>query len=323
MGCQANYLFTQGFHKAGTIISVVIRLGSIGALIDLDFENTLYFHGGRMLAGFLLSLREGLEAALVIGIVLAALRKTNRSGMSIAVWQGLVAAIVASLVAGLALNWLGAGFEGRAEQIFEGLAMLVAAFLLTWMIFWMQRQGANQKKNLESGVSQAAGQSSRWAMFWLAFFAVGREGLELVLFLVATKLASGGVQTSLGAFVGLLTAGLLGWILFTSSNRLRIDQFFRITNFLLIFFAAGLVAHGVHEFNEAGIVPSIIEHIWDINPILNEKQPVGQFLTALFGYNANPSLSESLAYLTYFLGVGVLWKVITIKSTKNMQPGNE
>jgi len=278
-------------------------------------------HGGRMLAGFLLSLREGLEAALVIGIVLAALRKTNRSGLIIVVWQGLAAAIAASLFAGLVLNWLGAEFDGRAEQIFEGVAMLAAAILLTWMIFWMRRQGANQKKNLETGVSQAAGQSSRWAMFWLSFFAVGREGLELVLFLVATKLANGGVQTILGALLGLSTAALLGWMLFTSSKRLRLDKFFLFTNILLVFFAAGLVAHGVHEFNEAGIIPSIIEHIWDINPILNEKQPVGQMLTALFGYNANPSLSESLAYLVYFLGVGALLKTMngkTAKKTNNL-----
>ena len=221
-----------------------------------------------MLAGFLLSLREGLEAALVIGIVLAALRKTNRSGLSSAVWQGLAAAIAVSLFAGLLLNWLGAKFEGRTEQIFEGIAMLLAATLLTWMIFWMRRQGANQKKDLEIGVSQAAGQGSRWAMFGLSFFAVGREGLELVLFLVATKLANGGVQTMLGALLGLSSAALLGWMVFTSSKRLRLEQFFLVTNILLVFFAAGLVAHGVHELNEAGIIPSIIEHAWDIQPAL-------------------------------------------------------
>ena len=273
------------------------------------------FHGGRLLSGFLLSLREGLEAALVIGIVLAALRKTKRPGLMMVVWQGLVAAIFTSLVAGLLLNWLGAEFEGRAEQIFEGIMMLAAAILLTWMIFWMRRQAVDQQKDLETGINQAAQQSNRWTLFWLSFLAVGREGLELVLFLVATKLANGAVQTILGALLGLSTAALLGWILFTSSKRLRLDQFFLVTNILLVFFAAGLVAHGVHEFNEAGIIPSIIEHIWDMNPILNDKQPVGQMLTVLFGYNANPSLSESIAYLVYFLGVGVLWKTMTGKNT--------
>jgi high-affinity iron transporter len=267
-----------------------------------------------MLASFLLSLREGLEAALIIGIVLAALRKTDRSGLIPVVWQGLAVAVAASLVAGLLLNWLGAKFEGRAEEIFEGVAMLAAAILLTWMIFWMRRQVVDQKKNLETGVSQAAMKSNRRALFGLSFLAVGREGLELVLFLTATQFTSGGMQTLLGALLGLTTSVLLGWMLFTTSKRLRLEQFFLVTNILLVFFAAGLVAHGVHEFNEAGIIPVIIEHIWDINPILNEKQPLGQMLTALFGYNANPSLSESLAYLAYFLGVGVLWKTMTGKA---------
>ena len=270
-----------------------------------------------MLASFLLSLREGLEAALIIGIVLAALRKTGRPGLMPVIWQGLVAAIAASLVAAFVLNWLGTEFEGRAEQIFEGITMLAAAILLTWMIFWMKRQAADQKKDLETGISQAARQSNRWALFWLSFLAVGREGLELVLFLVATKLASGAAQTILGALLGLTTAALLGWMLFTSSKRLRLEQFFLVTNILLVFFAAGLVAHGVHEFNEAGIIPSLIEHIWDINPILNEKQPLGQMLTALLGYNANPSLSESLAYLAYFLGVGFLWKTLSGNVTRS------
>ena len=261
-----------------------------------------------MLAGFLLSLREGLEAALIIGIVLAALRKTNRSGLILAVWQGLFAAVIFSLLAGLIINWLGAEFEGRSEQIFEGIAMLMAATLLTWMIFWMQRQGTNQKKNLENDVSQAAGKKSSWAIFWLSFFAVGREGLELVLFLVATMLNSGKTPTILGAVSGLIIAALLGWILFSSSRSLRLDQFYLFTNILLVFFSAGLLAHAVHEFNEAGIIPMIVEHVWDINPILNEKQPFGQMLTALFGYNANPSLSEVLSYFSYFLVVGFLWK---------------
>lgn len=267
-----------------------------------------------MLASFLLSLREGLEAALIIGIVLAALRKTDRSGLIPVVWQGLAAAVAASLVAALLLNWLGAEFEGRAEEIFEGVAMLAAAALLTWMIFWMRRQAVDQKKNLETGISQAALQSNRRALFGLSFLAVGREGFELVLFLTATQFTSGGTQTLLGALLGLTTSILLGWILFTSSKRLQLKQFFMVTNVLLILFAAGLVAHGVHEFNEAGIIPSVIEHVWDINPILNEKQPFGQMLTALFGYNGNPSLTEILAYLAYFLGLGVVWKAVTRKT---------
>jgi high-affinity iron transporter len=97
-------------------------------------------------------------------------------------------------------------------------------------------------------------------------------------------------------------------MLFATSKRLSLRQFFNVTNILLVFFAAGLVAHGVHEFNEAGIIPAIIEHVWDLNAVLNENQLVGQLLTALFGYNANPSLSEVIAYVAYFVGLGLAWK---------------
>jgi len=262
-----------------------------------------------MLASFLLSVREGLEAALIIGIVLAALRKMGRTSLNPAIWRGVLAAVGISLLAGLALTWVGAEFEGRAELIFEGTAMLAAAVLLTWMIVWMRRQSATLQKELENGVRQAAARpGNQRALFWLAFLAVGREGFELVLFLVAAKMTSDVLQTTLGAVLGLVTAIALGWMLFASSKRLSMRQFFKVTNILLVLFAAGLVAHGIHEFNEAGIIPSVIENMWDLNFILNEKQIVGQLLTALFGYNANPSLTEIMAYMAYFIGLGLLWK---------------
>jgi len=262
-----------------------------------------------MLASFLLSVREGLEAALIIGIVLAALRKMDRTSLNPAIWRGVLAAVGISLLAGLALTWVGAEFEGRAELIFEGTAMLAAAVLLTWMIVWMRRQSATLQKELENGVRQAAARpGNQRALFWLAFLAVGREGFELVLFLVAAKMTSDVLQTTLGAVLGLVTAIALGWMLFASSKRLSMRQFFKVTNILLVLFAAGLVAHGIHEFNEAGIIPSVIENVWDLNFILNEKQIVGQLLTALFGYNANPSLTEIMAYMAYFIGLGLLWK---------------
>ncbi len=262
-----------------------------------------------MFASFLLALREGLEAALIIGIVLAALRKMDRKNLAVPVWQGTAAAVGVSILAALAFNWVGAEFEGRGEEIFEGSAMLVAAGLLTWMIIWMQRQSGNLHKQIENEVKEASRQkSSHWALFGLAFLAVGREGFELVLFLTAVEMTTDGLQTLLGAFLGLAAAGVLGWTLFNSSKRMSLRNFFNVTNVLLVLFAAGLVAHGVHEFNEAGIIPSVVEHMWNINPILDEKQPLGQIMTALFGYNGNPSLTEVLAYGLYLLAGVALWK---------------
>ena len=252
-----------------------------------------------MFPGFVLSLREGLEAALVIGIALGVLRKMQRADLYPAIWWGAASAALVSLLAAGLLTWIGAKFEGRAEELFEGAAMLLAAGLLTWMIFWMQRQSSRLRGKIEADVQRAVSQSGGQAMFLLAFLAVGREGLELALFLVAAGVGAGGLPVILGAAAGLGAAAALGWMLFATTRRLNLKQFFLVTNILLLLFAAGLVAHGVHEFNEAGLLPALVEHVWDTNAILDENSGPGQLLKALFGYNGNPSLTEVGAYLFY------------------------
>jgi high-affinity iron transporter len=254
-----------------------------------------------MLASFLLSLREGIEAALLIGIVLGALHKLNRSKMAPAVWYGTLSAVGVSIITGVLLTTFGLSLEGAAEQIFEGVAMLLAASVLTWMIFWMNRQGRSIKGELEAGVNRATSTGGVRALFGLAFLAVVREGIELALFLTAATFASEPQSTVLGALLGLGVAILLGWGLFASTVRLNLRRFFQVTGFLLVLFAAGLVAHGVHEFNEVGWIPSLVEHVWDVNPVLDEDSTLGAMLKALFGYNGNPSLTEVLAYLSYYV----------------------
>jgi len=150
-------------------------------------------------------------------------------------------------------------------------------------------------------VNRATSAGGGRALFGLAFLAVVREGIELALFLTAATFASDAQSTILGTLLGLGVAILLGWGLFASTVRLDLRRFFQVTGFLLILFAAGLVAHGVHEFNEVGWIPSIVEHVWDANPILDENSTLGSLLKALFGYNGNPSLTEVLAYFAYFI----------------------
>ncbi len=261
-----------------------------------------------MLPSFLLSLREGLEAALIIGIVIGVLHKIQRPDLKPVVWGGAASAIIVSIAAAFLLIKLGAEFEGTAEEIYEGIAMLFAAGVLTWMVFWMRSHADTLKMDLETDVRRATFKGGMGALFILAFLSVGREGLELVLFLVAAQMSSDGLQTLLGALLGLATAALLGWIIFATTRNLSLKSFFQVTNVLLILFAAGLVAHGIHEFNEAGIIPSVIDHVWDINHILDENSLQGQILKALFGYNGNPSLTEILAYISYFL---LIWLGIT------------
>ena len=262
-----------------------------------------------MLASFLLSLREGIEAALIIGIVLGALRKLNRSEMEPAVWYGTISAVAVSLLTGIVLTAFGLSLEGAAEQLFEGIAMLLAAAVLTWMIFWMNRQARSIKGELEAGVNRATSTGGTRALFSLAFLAVVREGIELALFLTAATFASDLQSTLLGTLLGLGAAVLLGWGLFASTRRLNLRRFFQVTGVLLILFAAGLVAHGVHEFNEVGWIPSVVEHVWDVNPIIDENSTLGLMLKALFGYNGNPSLTEVMAYLAYYVAIffGLRW----------------
>jgi high-affinity iron transporter len=221
------------------------------------------------------------------------------------VWAGVLAAVIVSIVAGLGLSALGVAFEGRGEEIFEGIAMLLAAAVLTWMILWMQRQGRQIQTDLESDVRRAVREESAWGLFSLAFVAVVREGIETVLFLTAASVGTSPAETMIGGVLGLALAIALGWLIFVTGTRLSVRSFFRYTGVLLVLFAAGLAAHGVHELQEAALIPIAVEHVWDVNHILDEASAVGTFLKALFGYNGNPSLLEVVAYIGYFVALGV------------------
>ena len=268
-----------------------------------------------MLPTYLLSLREGLEMALIIGIVLGALTKIRRDDLTSSVWLGTLSAAGVSILTAVLLTSFGMSLEDRAEQIFEGVTMLIAAGILTWMIFWMRKQARFLKSELEAGVNKAAASTGKRAVFWLAFVAVVREGVELALFITAafftgdqSQVTTNIIQTLAGTILGLGTAILLGWTLFATTVRLDLRRFFQVTGILLILFAAGLVAHGVHEFNEVGWIPAVIEHVWDVNPILDETSLIGQLLRTLFGYNGNPSLTEIIAYFAYLIVVSIFWR---------------
>ena len=265
--------------------------------------------GTEMLAGFLIGLREGLEAALIVGLVLGILTQMKQERNRNVIWAGVAAAIVLSLAAAGILRWLGTSLEGTAEEIFEGAMMLLAAGVLTWMIFWMQRQGRTYQIGLESNVRRAMQSGQVWALFGIAFIAVLREGIETALFLTATAMVADERQVFMGAVLGIAAAVMLGWVLFSATIRLNLRRFFLVTSFLLILFAAGLFAHGVHEFVEAGWLPAFIDPIWNLNPILDESSLTGSILKALFGYNGNPSLTESLAYVLYLAVIllGIRW----------------
>ena len=268
-----------------------------------------------MITSILLALREGLEAALIIGIVLGALRRTGRADLNRSLWLGVISAVVLSVITALILRAVDKELEGTVEQIFEGVTLLLAAGVLTWMIFWMGRESRSMKSRLESNVNKAVLVKGGGALYFLAFIAVLREGIELALYMTAASMSLSGVQTLLGTAIGLSAACLLGYLIYSTAVRLNLQRFFQVTGVILILFAAGLIGHSVAEFNEAGIIPAIISPIWNLNPILSDSSILGMVFSTLFGYHGSPSLTEALGYGGYIL----VTMFIFVKA-RNLQP---
>lgn len=257
----------------------------------------------RMIESFLVTSRETLEASLVVGIVLAYLNRTNNQNYRKTVYYGIGFGILASIIAALIFTFFAGGFEGKAEQIFEGITMLIGAFLLTTMILWMMQQ-RHISKEIEGKVEKHLMSSqplfSHMGIFMLIFIAIIREGVETVIFLNAINYASG--INFIGGTLGIIAAIIVGYLFFIGTKKINLKKMFGISSILLILFAAGLVAHGFHEFEEAGVVSGIVSPLFDINNVLSEKGIVGGFLKGLFGYNGNPSLLEVTAWVSY-LGI--------------------
>lgn len=250
---------------------------------------------------FLITLREGLEAGLIVAIILAYLKSTNQRPHFRTVLIASLAAVAVALAVGASIFAVAGEFEGKSEEVFEGLTMLAAVGVLSWMIVWMKRQAAGIKKSLEREIAEAVGVGSVVALALIPFSAILREGLETAVFLFAATRTSTPLESTVGASAGILVAIGLTWGLYSGGYRLNLRVFFNVTGVLLILFAAGLLAHGIHELQEVHWLPVYKEHVWNINNILNDGHGVGLWLRALFGYNANPSLLEVIAYPTYLV----------------------
>lgn len=256
---------------------------------------------GCRLAALLITFREGLEAALIVGILLGYVRRVTVRGAYRPIWLGVVAALLVSILVGAALQLLGAELEGRGEQFFEGCTMVLASAVLTYMVLWMRTQGREMRSDLEARLGRAAPGALRRAIFTVAFVAVVREGIETALFLGAAAFAAASLQTLIGGLLGLALAVAAGYLLYVGSSRLNLRAFFNVTGVLLIAFAAGLLASAVHEFQEAGVLPTLIAQLWDLSPIVPKSGVLGALLNALLGYNPSPSLVEALTYMLYWV----------------------
>jgi high-affinity iron transporter len=200
-------------------------------------------------------LREGFEASLVVGIVLAFLDRSGRRDRFLPVWIGTAAALAAAALVGTALFLVGAELKGRAEAAWEGTTMLLAAVLLTWMIFWMRRQSRTIRHELEQRVSSALASGSTLGLALVVFVGVLREGVETALFLFGTVAGSNPVVQTAGALVGAALAVLLGYAFYRGASRLDLRRFFTVTSVLLLVFAGYLLARGLGELSDAGLLP--------------------------------------------------------------------
>lgn len=261
-----------------------------------------------MFATALIAFREGIEIALVIGILTGILNKMNAREKLPVVWIGVASSAAIVILIALGLGFLGVNIPESQAELYEGVLFLLAATFVTWMIVWMSRSGKYLKADMEAKTRQALTGSTIGGVFSIAFVSVFRESLELSLMVLALESRTDALSTITGTGIGILVAALVGTLFFRSMIRLNLHKFFFFTNILLALFAIGLVGNGIHALNEARMIPEIVEHVWDINHILSDKSTVGLFLKAFFGYNGNPSLTEVGGMLLYTLGLVIYWQ---------------
>jgi high-affinity iron transporter len=262
-----------------------------------------------IVAPTIVSLREGIEAVLVIVIMLSYIRKSGRDGLRQFVIGGAITALLASVGVALVMGLVWGILEGPILATFEGVVVLIAAFLLTTMIIWMWKAGPNVSSEIEESVERRSLSQSGIGVALLSFALVMREGVELVLFSIALVIQDGS-QVYLGVSLGLFIAVVIGLGIYQGSLRISLRSFFRWTSAFLILVAAGMVAYGIHELQEAGLLLIGPIEVWNINPpvlpdgsypLLHENGLIGGLLKAMFGYNGNPSFLEVIGYVLYLL----------------------
>lgn len=258
---------------------------------------------GNLTATFVIVFRETLEAGLIVGIILTVLARLQAMRYAAYVWMSVAAAVVASLLAGWGISLATQGVQGQWEKIIEGSISLIACCVLTYMVFWMDKQARSIRPHVETQVESAVSNQQLAAIVILPFLAVFREGAETVLFLKAVAIQSSASVSLWGGLLGAAGAVAITMIIFVGGRRVQLKPLFQSTGVLLLLIAAGLLAYGIHELQELGWIPVIRYPVWNINHILNEKEGIGSFLKALFGYNGNPSLLEVIAYVSYIITV--------------------
>ena len=263
------------------------------------------------LANLLIALREGLEAALVVSIIVAYLVKSDRRDALPKLWIGVGLAALLPLATGAILTWGPKTLTFQAQEILGGTLSFVAVGLVTWMIFWMGKNARELKGELEGSLSRTlAGDGSGWGVVWIAVVAVGREGVETALFIWATvrsSIESSTMQTTAGVVTGLALAIVLGVLIYQGAVRINFRIFFATTGYFLVVVAAGIVAYGIGDLQEAGVLPGIMSHAWDLSSYLPASTSplhwLYVLLQAMFQFNLQPTVLQAVGWCLYIVPV--------------------
>ncbi len=263
-----------------------------------------------MLGNYLIGLREGLEAALVISILVAYLVRSGHREALPALWAGVLAAIGLAVATGAILTFGPSTLTFEAQEAIGGTLSILAVGLITWMIFWMARTARTLKSSLQGRLDDAIA-AGRWAIFVMALLAVGREGLETALFLWAGAQASGQTASPLlGALAGLGTAVVIGWAFYRGALRIDLRRFFAWTGLFLIVVSAGVLAYGVHDLQEAGILPGLNDLAFDVSAVIPPTGIVGTVLKGVFNFSPATTWLEAAAWLLYLVPTLILYRRI-------------
>ncbi|MDR6294519.1 MULTISPECIES: iron uptake transporter permease EfeU [Inquilinus] len=256
-----------------------------------------------MLVPFLIMMREGIEAALIVGIIAGYLRQTGRSQWMPLVWIGIATAVLLSLAVGIVLDLVSAEFPQRQQELFEALVGLVAVGILTSMVFWMRKAARSIKAQLQHSIDAALDghDGTGMALIAMVFFAVAREGLESVFFLLATFQQDVGLAAPVGALAGIAVAVAVGIAIYWGGVRLNLKRFFRWTGLFILVVAAGLLAGSLRALHEAGLWNGLQETAFDLSHVLPIDGPVGSVLAGIFGYQDTPAVGEVAIYILFLL----------------------
>jgi len=279
-----------------------------------------------VLANALIGLREGLEAGLVVGILIAYLRKLGRDDLLPRLWLGIGAAIALSLGVGAALTWGPYGLSFQAQEILGGALSILAVVLVTWMIFWMLRHSRGLRGELEqeldTAITHSAG-GAGWGLVLLGVVAVGREGVETALFVWAAAKSTGDpLLGTLGAVLGILVAVVIAYLIYRGFVRINLAVFFRWTGLFLVLVAAGVLAYGIGDLQEAGVIPGWGQTAFSLAHLIPATSWYGVLLAGIFNFTPEPSWAQFLAWLAYIVVTSTVFLRLSRRAPRRASVGD-